>query len=44
MSLGLHIKCEDKLFQLEISESLHSSIFSNSTRWSCFKQLRKIKD
>lgn len=31
-------------FHFDISESLHSMIFSNATRWSGFKQLRKIKD
>ncbi|WP_262254263.1 hypothetical protein [Pectobacterium polaris] len=44
MPLDLHIKFNDKQFRFNISESLHSSIFSTSTRWSSFKQLRKIKD
>ncbi|KHN89624.1 hypothetical protein BSK71_14935 [Pectobacterium actinidiae] len=44
MSLDFQIKFDDEIFNLDISESLHSSIFSNSTRWSSFKQLRKIKD
>ncbi|MEN3751785.1 hypothetical protein ABC733_01015 [Mangrovibacter sp. SLW1] len=44
MSLDFQIKFDDKMFHFEISEHLHSSIFSNSTRWSSFKQLRKIKD
>ncbi|KGA39024.1 hypothetical protein ABRP70_05425 [Pectobacterium odoriferum] len=44
MSLDFQIKFDDEMFHFYISESLHSSIFSNSTRWSSFKQLRKIKD
>jgi hypothetical protein len=44
MSLDLHVKCKDEVFYFEISETLHSSIFSNSTRWRSFKRLRKIKD
>lgn len=44
MSLDLHVKCKDEVFYFEISETLHSSIFSNSTGWSSFKRLRKIKD
>ncbi|PWD56525.1 hypothetical protein [Pectobacterium parmentieri] len=44
MSLDFHINFDDGMFHFDISESLHSSIFSNSTRWSSFKQLRKIKD
>ncbi|MFP1754383.1 hypothetical protein ACLEEB_13240 [Lonsdalea quercina] len=44
MSLDFHIKFDDGMFHFDIGESLHSSIFSNSTRWSSFKQLRKIKD
>ncbi|GKV91650.1 MULTISPECIES: hypothetical protein [Pectobacterium] len=44
MSLDFQIKFDDEMFHFNISESLHSSIFSNSTRWSSFKQLRKIKD
>ncbi|MBI0520876.1 hypothetical protein F6Q07_22725 [Pectobacterium parmentieri] len=44
MSLDFHIKFDDGIFHFDISEPLHSSIFSNSTRWSSFKQLRKIKD
>jgi len=44
MSLDLHVKCKDEVFYFEISETLHSSIFSNSTRWGSFKRLRKIKD
>ncbi|ATV44783.1 hypothetical protein [Pectobacterium brasiliense] len=44
MSLDFHIKYDDGMFHFGIIESLHSSIFSNSTRWSSFKQLRKIKD
>lgn len=27
-----------------MSEELHSEIFSSSTRWSSFKELKKIKD
>ena len=44
MSLDLHVKCKDEVFYFEISETLHSSMFSNSTRWSSFKRLRKVKD
>lgn len=44
MSLDFHIKCDDGFFFFHISEGLHSSIFSSSTRWSGFKNLRKIKD
>lgn len=44
MPLDLHIKYDDELFCFDISESLHSSIFSNSTGWRSFKYLRKIKD
>ncbi|WP_409309520.1 hypothetical protein [Pectobacterium sp. B1J-3] len=44
MPLDLHIKYDDELFYFDISESLHSSIFSNSTGWRSFKYLRKIKD
>lgn len=44
MSLDVQIKFDDEIFHFYISESLHHSIFSNSTRWSGFKRLRKIKD
>lgn len=44
MPLDLDIKYESKMLHFEISEALHQSIFANSTRWSSYKQLRKIKD
>lgn len=44
MSLDMHISLNGKIHHLEMSEAFHSSIFSNSTRWSSFKRLRKLKD
>ncbi|WP_312689917.1 hypothetical protein [Kosakonia sp.] len=44
MALDLHINVSGEIFHFDISESLHSSIFSNKTRWSSLKYLRKIKD
>lgn len=44
MPLDLDIKCAGKMLHFEISEALHQSIFVNTTRWSSYRHLRKIKD
>ncbi len=45
MALDIHIATKNKeLIHIEISETLHSKIFSNLVRWSSYKRLRKIKD
>ena len=45
MPLDIHITTKSKtVTHIELNESLHSQIFSNSTRWSSLKKLRRIKD
>lgn len=45
MALDIHITMKTKeIIHVEMSESLHSEIFSNLVRWSSLKRLRKIKD
>ncbi|WP_127960496.1 hypothetical protein [Serratia microhaemolytica] len=45
MGLDLQITTsKGEKIDLVISESLHASIFSKSTRWSSCKMLRKISD
>ena len=45
MALDIHIATKNKeLIHIEISETLHSKIFSNLVRWNSYKRLRKIKD
>lgn len=45
MGLDLLITSDNnETSRLEITEDLHSEIFSEKTRWSSHKELRKIKD
>ncbi|MBS9440077.1 hypothetical protein EAE91_23975 [Photorhabdus noenieputensis] len=45
MGLDIHITTKNnEIIHVVMSEILHSSIFSSSTRWSSSKNLRKIKD
>ena len=40
----LIISDNNEIGRLEMTENLHSEIFSEKTRWSSHKELRKIKD
>ncbi|CNF23032.1 hypothetical protein QVN42_15155 [Yersinia nurmii] len=45
MGLDMHITTKNnEIIHFVMSETLHSNIFSSSTRWSSAKNLRKIKD
>ncbi|MBI6550796.1 hypothetical protein [Xenorhabdus lircayensis] len=45
MGLDIHFTTkDDEIIHVVMSETLHSNIFSSSTRWSSAKNLRKIKD
>ncbi|QRY77898.1 hypothetical protein JVX91_20155 [Pseudomonas sp. PDNC002] len=45
MALDIIVVFDDNETQfLTMSEALHSEIFSASTRWSSYKELRKLRD